>query len=185
MVKKAKKKKAKKPPEKRKLRLDRFPQEFLKDFNGTQAAIRIGCPKKGAHVQASRLLRNVKVQKKLRELIEQQQIRTGIDSDKVLQEAARIALADIGPAFNDDNTLKDIKDMPEDLRRIVSGIKVTELYEGTGKSRVWTGYTKEVKFWSKDKQVELLMRHLGLFLKEKEQTAESFASALHNVMKDK
>ncbi|KKL59638.1 hypothetical protein LCGC14_2213300, partial [marine sediment metagenome] len=31
------------------------------------------------------------------------------------------------------------------------------------------GYTKEIKFWSKDKHVELLMRHLGLFLKDNEQ----------------
>lgn len=163
------KKKASKPPKKRKLRLDRFPIEFLKDFNGTQAAIRIGCPPKGAAVQASRLLRNVKVQEKLRELIKKQEVRTGIDSDTVLKEAARIALADIGPAFNDDNTLKDIKDIPEDLRRIISGVKTTELFEGTGKDRKWTGYTKEIKFWSKDKHVELLMRHLGLFLKDNEQ----------------
>ena len=101
------KKKAKKLTEKQL----RFCQEYLIDFNGTQAAIRAGIPKKGAAVQASRLLRNVKVQKKLREFIKQQEIRTGIDADKVIQEAARIALADIGPAFNRNGTLKDIHDV--------------------------------------------------------------------------
>ena len=124
------------------------------------------------------LLTNVYIQKKLRELIKQQEIRTGIDADQVLKEAARIALADIGPAYNDDNTLKNIKDMPEDLRRIISGVKIIELYSGTGKNRKLTGCTKEVKFWSKDKHVELLMRHLGLFLKDRESPVESELSSL-------
>ncbi len=46
------------------------------------------------------MLTNVYIQKKLRELIQQQTIRTQVDADKVIKEAARIALADIGPAFN-------------------------------------------------------------------------------------
>ncbi len=186
--KKAKKKTAKSRPihtEKRKLRLDRFPQEFLKDFNGTQAAIRIGCPPKGAHTQAWRLLRNVEVQKKLRELIQQQTIRTQIDADKVIKEAARVALADVGGAFNKDGTLKGIHDIPKDLRRAISGIETSEVWEGEGKKRRLTGYLKKIKFWSKDKQIEVLMKHLGLFREDNKQVGQTLASAVHQALKDK
>lgn len=171
--------------EKRKLRLDRFPQEFLKDFNGTQAAIRIGCPSAGAHVQASRLLRNDKVQKKLRELIQQQTVRTQIDADKVIKEASRVALADVVGAFNKDGTFKAIHDIPKDLRRAISGIEVSEIFEGEGKKRKLTGYIKKIKFWSKDKQIEVLMKHLGLYLKDREQIGQSLASMIHQALKGK
>ena len=43
-------------------RIDRFVDEYLVDLNGTQAAIRAGYSEKTAAQQASRLLRNVKVQ---------------------------------------------------------------------------------------------------------------------------
>ena len=39
----------------------RFVEEFLIDLNGTQAAIRAGYSKKGAHTEGSRLLRNAAV----------------------------------------------------------------------------------------------------------------------------
>lgn len=43
-------------------KIDRFVEEYLVDLNGTQAAIRAGYSEKTAAQQASRLLRNVKVQ---------------------------------------------------------------------------------------------------------------------------
>ena len=43
-------------------KIDRFVDEYLVDLNGTQAAIRAGYSEKTAAQQASRLLRNVKVQ---------------------------------------------------------------------------------------------------------------------------
>ena len=42
-------------------RQERFVQEFLVDLNATQAAIRAGYSKKGAHVRGSELLSNRKV----------------------------------------------------------------------------------------------------------------------------
>jgi phage terminase small subunit len=48
----------------------RFVEEFLIDFNQTQAAIRAGYEEKSAHVTASRLIRNAKVRKKIAEGIQ-------------------------------------------------------------------------------------------------------------------
>ena len=54
---------------KMKLRRDRFVQEYIVDFNGTLAALRIGIPAASASKQASELLREPYVQKKLQEYI--------------------------------------------------------------------------------------------------------------------
>ncbi|MCP4612080.1 MAG: terminase small subunit, partial [Planctomycetes bacterium] len=158
---------------------------LLKDLNATQAAIRAGYSKKTARSIASENLTKPDIQKKLRELIQQQTVRTQIDADKVIKEAGRVALADVRLAFNKDGTIKDIHDIPEDLGRAISGIEVEETYEGKGKDQVWTGYIKKIKFWSKDKQIEVLMKHLGLFREDNKQVGQTLASAVHQALKDK
>ena len=162
-----------------------FCNEYLVDFNATRAAIRAGYSKKTAKEQGYRLLTKDHVRKKLKELITQQTVRTQVDADKVIKEASRVALADVGMAFNKDGTFKAIHDIPKDLRRAISGIKISEVFEGTGKKRKLTGYIKEVKFWSKDKNIDTLMKHLGLFQRDREQIGQSLASAVHEAMKEK
>ena len=65
---------------------ERFCQEYLIDSNATQAAIRAGFSPKTADVQGSRLLVNVKVASRLKELQEKQQNRLQITADKVLKD---------------------------------------------------------------------------------------------------
>jgi phage terminase small subunit len=62
----------------------RFCEEYLLDLNGKQAAIRAGYAAKTAEVQASRLLRNVKVQRRVEELKSKRSQRTNLDGDYVL-----------------------------------------------------------------------------------------------------
>lgn len=162
-----------------------FCNEYLVDFNATQAAIRAGYSKKTAKEQGYKQFTKVHIREKLQELIQKQTVRTQIDADKVIKEISRVALADVRLAFNKDGTLKAIHDIPEDLGRAISGIEVEETYEGTGKDRVWTGYVKKIKFWSKDKQLEVLMRHLGLFKEDNKQVGQTLASAVHEALKEK
>ena len=49
-------------------RRDDFCREYVCDPNGTRAAIRAGYARESAHVEASRLLRNAKVQDRIQEL---------------------------------------------------------------------------------------------------------------------
>jgi phage terminase small subunit len=72
----------------------RFVEEYLIDLNGTQAAIRAGYSKATAQEQSSRLLSNVKVQDAVVKLRQEQQERTGISADRVVQEAWKIVTAD-------------------------------------------------------------------------------------------
>ena len=67
-----------------------FCQEYLVDFNGTKAAIKAGYSKKTAAEQASRLLRKVKVQTYLQQLIENRNKRTNITQDDVVADIIKV-----------------------------------------------------------------------------------------------
>lgn len=73
-----------------------FVAEYMKDRNGTQAAIRAGYSKKTAYSQGGRLLKNVEVRKAIDEQVQAQMARTLITQDWVLGQWAAIATADPG-----------------------------------------------------------------------------------------
>ena len=76
-----------------------FCQEYLLDFNGTQAAIRAGYAESGASVEGARLLSNAKVQAELARLMEARSERLQIRADAVVSEIATIAFQEV-PAYN-------------------------------------------------------------------------------------
>lgn len=142
---------------------ERFCQEYLKDLNGTQAAIRVGYSAKTATEQSSRLLTNVNVAARVKELMGKRSERTEITADVVLKELLLLAKVDLAQAYDEKGNLKPIHEIPEDVRRAIAGIKVYEEFEGYGKDRVKVGEVREVKFWDKTRTLELLGKHLKLF----------------------
>lgn len=64
---------------------EKFCQEYLKDLNGTQAAIRAGYSQKSAHTEASRTLKIVKVHQRVQELMEARAKSTAITAEYVLK----------------------------------------------------------------------------------------------------
>lgn len=71
-----------------------FCQQYVVDFNGTQAAIRAGYSKNGADVQAVRLLANASVKAYIEELKEQLATKAEINPLWVLNQWKRTAMAD-------------------------------------------------------------------------------------------
>lgn len=69
---------------------DAFCREYLVDLNATQAAIRAGYSEKTAAEQASRLLTNVKISERVKELSDSRRERVQIDADYVLKQAIKI-----------------------------------------------------------------------------------------------
>lgn len=87
-----------------------------------------------------------------------------VTRNMVLKGLLEIAQVDIAEAYSEDgNTLKSIHEIPQALRRSISGIEVLEEFEMVDGRRVFTGYTKKLKFWDKTKSWELLGKHLKLF----------------------
>jgi len=147
-------------------RQERFCQEYIKDLNGTQAALRAGyCPgnEDAAAVQASKFLRNTKINARIAELKSEQFKRTMLSADRILEEIARLAMVDIGQAFDDMGQLKPLSEIPEDVRRAMAGVEVNELFDGQGDQKSVIGLAKRVKFYDKTKALELLGKHKKLF----------------------
>jgi phage terminase small subunit len=147
-----------------------FCREYLVDLNGTQAAVRAGYSEKTARSQAGRLLTNVDIVAEVSRLMEERSRRTDASADTVVAELMKIALADIGEAFNQDGSMKALHEMPVEVRRAIAGIDVFEEFTGRGEDREQIGWTKKLRLWDKPKALELLGRHLRMFTDKLEHT---------------
>ena len=133
-----------------------FANEYLIDLNATRA-YRVAYPSvkkdETAAAAATRMLRNVKVAAYIQERMRERQKRTEITQDRVLQELAAIAFAkatDYAEVEDGQVIIKDTVNLDEQQVKAIAGIK-----EGK--------YGIEVKLNDKEKALELLGRHLGMF----------------------
>ncbi len=152
-----------KPHQELESRQELFCHEYLKDRNATQAAIRAGYSAKTSYVQGARVLGYPAVQYKINKLIDEQIGKIKVEVGFVIKELVKLCSFDIQDIFKDDGSIKDVKDMPEVIRKSIASVEVDELFEGQGKNRKWIGYTKKIKFWPKEKALELLGKHLKMF----------------------
>ena len=130
-----------------------FANEYVVDFNGTQAAIRAGYSAKTAKAQASRLLTNVDVQKAVRKAIDRRDRRTEITQDRILQELGRIAFAQTPDVVSvKDGTVKveDTDLLSEDQTAAIA--EIAQNADGS----------LRVKMHSKTQALTLLARHKGM-----------------------
>ena len=133
-----------------------FADEYLIDLNATRAyhTAYPSVKKEQTAAQAgSRMLRNVKVAEYIAERMEERQKRTEITQDMVLQELAAIAFAratDYVSVRDGMVQVKDTDQLSDSQIAAIAGIKETQ-----------NGI--EVKLGSKEKTLELLGRHLGMW----------------------
>ena len=140
-----------------------FCQEYIKDRNATQAYIRAGYSRKGAQPSSSDLLLNPMVRAKINELIREQIKVLKVDNQLIIKELLKHATINIADAYNEDNSLKDIKDMPEPLQKAIVLVETKELYDGVGKNRKRIGRTRRIKMTDRLQALEMLGRHLKMF----------------------
>ena len=144
---------------------DLFVKEYLKDLNGTQAYIRAGYKVKdenSAAVMANRLLRNVKIQEKIQAAMKEREKRTEITQDRVLKEIANLAFTDrtgIVNLKNNNLIIKNFDESSPEQKACISGVKETK-------------FGIEVTFYNKEKALEMLGRHLGMFTEKLEVKGE-------------
>lgn len=134
----------------------RFVDEYLIDLNATRA-YKVAYPsiKKDeiAAVNGSKLLRNTKVADYIQKRMQDRQKRTEITQDRVLEELAAIAFAratDFAEIKGGCVIIKDTSGLSEQQIKAIAGIK-------EGKFGI------ELKLNDKEKALELLGRHLGMF----------------------
>lgn len=141
-----------------------FVQEYLKDLNQGQAAARAGYKGKNIDQVASRLMQKPHIKAAIDEAMAARAKRTEITVDRVLKELARVGFVDIAKAYDTRGNLLPVAEMPASVRRAVSSIKVFEEFEGFGEDRVKVGEVRELKIFDKIKALELIGKHLGMFI---------------------
>jgi phage terminase small subunit len=138
----------------------RFVAEYLKDHNGTKAAIRAGYSAKSAHVQASQLLKIPKVAAAVEDGEERLRKQDAEYITKLRRENAMIALFDPASVMDHRGNILAMKDWPPEARAAVSSVEWV-----MKNARAGDGVTDRVlklRFWNKNHAIELDYEAYGL-----------------------
>lgn len=153
-------------------RQKRFVEEIVIDPNATQAAIRAGYSKKTARSIGQRLLTNVDIKKEIQKARKRREKRTEIKQDRVLFELALIAFSDLRDYVDIDLDTGAIKakgfeEMPTEVSRVLRAVKEDRVIKEDADGKKTTVYDK-IKFelWDKMKALEMLGKHLGMFIEK-------------------
>jgi len=138
-----------------------FVQEFLKDRNATQAAIRAGYSKATARQIGARLLRHVHIKDACaeaeREHLARIQAETGITLERTLKEIARLAFFDARKLYDADGRPVPINLLDDDTAAAIVGLKIVT----KGNAEMGFGEITEYKVSEKKGALDMLMKNLG------------------------
>lgn len=140
-------------------RQQRFVDEYLKDLNATQAAIRAGYSARNADVTGPALLGNLGVSRAIASAKEARAQATGITAARVLAELEALAFSDhTHYEVDDDGRLTLASDAPPNAHRAVSSVKRRVHRDKDG------GVTREVeiRLWDKPGALTLAGRHVAV-----------------------
>ncbi len=138
----------------------KFCEEYIIDFNATQACIRSGYSEKTANRIGTENLSKLVIQTYIQSLIKQREKRTEITADMVVSELAKVAFFDIRKIFHPDGGLLNPCDLDGNTSSVISGIKARDIKKGDDIETI-----VEYKLNDKIKSLELLGKHLGMFEK--------------------
>lgn len=145
-------------------RQKRFTEEYLKDLNATQAAIRAGYAANSADVEGVRLLGNAKVAEVISQLQKARSERTEITTDMVVKEFAKMGFSNIKNYFSTGWYAKDVDELTDEQAAAIASVeKIVTVTNFDGVTNEKTVF----KFRLHDKRGSLdsLGKHLGMFEK--------------------
>ena len=146
-----------------------FVREYLKDRNGTKAAIRAGYSVNSAAAAGCALLTIPEVAAAVAKASEERALRAGMTAEHVLQEMALLADSSIEHYTVDDfGYVKPAPGAPDGVMRAVQSVKrsVTVAKDGV------TTYHTELRLWGKSEPLKLMGRETGIFSERVEHTGK-------------
>lgn len=153
-----------------------FVAEYLKDFNGTRAAIAAGYSKRSAYELASRLLRKVEIARAISAGQEKRAKKLEVTVDDIANELKLIGFARMGK-YAKITERGSVKFTPTD-QLIESGEDAA--IESYSESVTKDGGSSAIKLHNKIKALELLGKHIGMWKEKVENVEEKNRSDQEN-----
>lgn len=135
-----------------------FAQEFLKDRNATQAAIRAGYSKKTAEVQGCKLLRNTKIKEFIVAGSAERFETVKIDTNYILMQLGDMQQATIDQILNEDGSVKPPQEWPTVWQRMINGIEVKTTTNKDGSKTT----SHKIKLIDRGKIIKMLGDHVDI-----------------------
>lgn len=148
---------------------EKFIDEYLKDLNGTQAAIRAGYSPRSANEMAARLLAKDSISSEIASRRQKLSDDCGITRERVVKEMARLAFLDIRKFFDDEGNPIHISKLDDDCAAAVNGFDVAT----TGNSEIGVGQILKYKIPDKNKALDNLAKILGYLDKDRQKEGVS------------
>ncbi|HAT7728307.1 TPA: terminase small subunit [Enterobacter cloacae] len=137
-------------------------QSYIKSpENQSQAAIDAGFSPNTAHVKASNMMRDERIQKRIAELMEERNKRMRVSADYVLMRLVEIDQMDVLDILNDDGSLKPIREWPKIWRTTLSGFDLSSTIMNMNEDSIET-ILKKIKWPDKVKNLELIGKHVDV-----------------------
>lgn len=137
-------------------------QSYIKSpENQTQAAIDAGFSPNTAHVKASVMMRDERIQKRIAELMEERNKRNRVSADYVLLRLVEIDQMDVLDILNDDGSLRPIREWPKIWRTTLSGFDLSSTIMNMNEDSIET-ILKKIKWPDKVKNLELIGKHVDV-----------------------
>lgn len=151
---------------------ERFVDEYLKDLNATQAAIRAGYSQKNAHTIASQLLGKSQVSQQISKRRKALELDCEVTRERVVKEMARLAFFNIKCFFDDNGNPKKVSELTDDAACAINGIDIVNI----GNDDVGFGQVIKYKIPDKNKALENLAKILGYM--DRDRTREQDSASL-------
>ncbi len=143
-----------------------FVDEYLKDLNATQAAIRAGYSPRTAAETGHKLCQKRLVADAIACAKADRSRRTGISQDRVLEELARVAFCTPSDVL-DLNTAEVKSTAGEDDLKVIAGVKVKYVPHKNESGDYEEAIEREVKLCDKFKVLDMLCKHLGMYERDR------------------
>lgn len=149
-------------------------QSYIKSpENQSQAAIDAGFSPNTAHVKASNMMRDERIQKRIAELMEERNKRMRVSADYVLMRLVEIDQMDVLDILNDDGGMKPIAEWPKVWRTSLSAMDIATIKTTQASLQKENGEAdlsvedvehilKKVKWPDKVKNLELIGKHVDV-----------------------
>jgi phage terminase small subunit len=157
-----------------------FCKYYLISLNATDAAIKAGYSKKTANRIGTENLSKPVIREYLESQMKSKEQELDISVDRILKELASIAFLDISEFYNEDGTLKNIKEINETARRAIQSVTTREEQGATvedGEIKPQFFNVNNIKANDKLNALELLGKYHSIF---KDKIEHSFDEKIEN-----